>query len=297
MLRHLITTFALFLALAIPAAAEDNTPATATDIALALGSGGAGGLSHIAMLGVFDELKQKPAHISGTSVGAVIGALYAAGLSAKEIEAVFKEFNGDGFDVLQGIWDSGLSIGNLLKTSINEGGLLDASNFLDYLAEQVEAERFEDLQIPLSIVATDYWTGEAVVIEEGDLFEAIAASMAVPGLFKPVTRGDQVLLDGGLANPLPYQLLMGRYDHVIAIDVSGVRERSEEAAGLTQYLFKTFEIMQQSIIRQMRQQDEPDLYLKPDTGDIQLLHFNRLNDILEKAQPEAEKLREFLRSH
>lgn len=266
-------------------------------IGLALGSGGASGLAHIAMLEVFDEQGIRPAHISGTSIGAVVGGLYAAGLSGKDIRALFAEFDGEGFDFIRQLNNSGLGLGDLLDTAFSEGGAMDPSGVIDYLAGQVEVRRFDELRIPLSIVATDFWTGEAVVIEEGDIFEAIKASMAVPGLFKPMERGDRLLVDGGLSNPLPFDLLMGRHDIVIAVDVTGERRRGEEPAGMSDLLFKTFEIMQQSIIRQMRMDQEPDLYLEPDAGDIQLLHFNRLSEILEMAEPAAAELRAFLESH
>lgn len=295
-LRRFLCVLSLTLCLTT-AACADTLVSESDEPALALGSGGAGGLAHIAMLGVFDELERRPAHIAGTSIGAVIGALYAAGLSAEEIEALFRDFDGDGMDVVSGFWNSELDLTDLLDSGLDEGGVLDPQGFLDYLAEQVEARRFEDLEIPLSVTATDFWSGEVVVIEEGDLFEALAASMAVPGLFKPVERGDQLLLDGGLSDPLPYLRLMESHATVIAVDVSGTREPGSEETGLTKFLFKSFEVMQQSIIRQMRQQGEPDLYLKPNTEGIRLLHFNRLSDILEKAEPEADRLREFLADH
>jgi NTE family protein len=233
----------------------------------------------------------RPARIGGTSIGAVIGPLYAAGLSADEIEAIFDEFAGSELDAMTAIVRSELGAADILRSGLGNGGVLDSSGFLELLAGHVEARTFEELSIPLSVVATDFWSGEPVIIEQGDLFTAIEASMAVPGLFQPVRQGDRLLVDGGLSKPLPFDLFPPGRQRVVAIDVSGSRDNSEGEANLTDLLFKTFELMQQSIIREMRRRHEPDLYLKPDTGGIRLLHFNRLHDILAGAQPAAETLR------
>ncbi len=238
------------------AAAESDPPRPS--IGLALGSGGAGGLAHIAMLEVFETLSLQPAAISGSSIGAENGAS----------------------------WTDLLDLGN--------DSILDADGFLEFVGERIEAREFSELVIPLKIVATDYWTGETVTLEEGDLFEAIKASMAVPGLFAPVEAGDRLLIDGGVSNPLPWDVL-GDHDVVVAIDVTGVREPSPEGApGITELLFKSFEIMQQSLISQMRAATPPDLYLKPALEDIRLLHFDRVDEVLSQAQPAAKELHDRL---
>ncbi len=238
------------------AAAESDPPRPS--IGLALGSGGAGGLAHIAMLEVFETLSLQPAAISGSSIGAENGTS----------------------------WTDLLDLGN--------DSILDADGFLEFVGERIEAREFSELVIPLKIVATDYWTGETVTLEEGDLFEAIKASMAVPGLFAPVEAGDRLLIDGGVSNPLPWDVL-GDHDVVVAIDVTGVREPSPEGApGITELSFKSFEIMQQSLIGQMRAATPPDLYLKPALEDIRLLHFDRVDEVLSQAQPAAKELHDRL---
>jgi len=266
-------------------------------IGLALGSGGATGLAHIAMLQVFDDLGVRPARITGTSIGAIIGALYAAGLDASEIRDVFDEFGGSSLDMLSGLLeaDPGDKLTGLLEIELGNGGVLDSKRFMDFLRSKVEARRFRDLRIPLEVVATDYWSGKTVVLREGDLFEALAASSAVPGLFPPVGRGDQLLIDGGTSNPLPADLLAGRHPLVVAIDVSGTRERSEDGqAGLTELLFQTFGLMQQSLIASQLEMSPPDVYIKPDISGVRLLHFNRIEEVMEESEPAADALREAL---
>ncbi|MFY0989523.1 patatin-like phospholipase family protein [Halomonas sp. C05BenzN] len=273
----------------------DAPPPSPPTIGLALGSGGASGLAHIAVLQVFDELGIVPDRIAGTSIGAVIGGLYAAGLSADEILDLFDDFGGSPLDALSGLAHSELDLLDLVQIGLGDGGLFDSGGFLRFLAAHTEVRTFDELRIPLALVATDYWTGNSVVLDEGQVFPAIEASMAVPGLFPPVRRDGELLIDGGTSNPLPFDLLQGRVDLVIAVDVTGNREPVEgEAAGLTDVLFKTFEIMQQSITRRMLLNEPPDIYLRPDVHGIRLLHFNRVHDILDQAGPTADELRERL---
>nr|WP_218915047.1 patatin-like phospholipase family protein [Desulfurivibrio alkaliphilus] len=268
-----------------------NTPLPA--IGLALGSGGAGGLAHIAMLRVFDDLGVKPAGIAGTSIGAVIGALYAAGLSAAEIEEIFTEFGGSSLDVLSRLItpNAELTLTALLKIG-NDGGAFDPGGFLEFLADKVEARRFEDLAIPLKVVATDYWTGKTVVLDQGDLFSAVQASMAVPGLFSPVQHDQQLLIDGGTSNPLPFDLLLKSHDLVVAIDVSRSRTRPEDQqVDSLDLLLGSFTMMQQSIIAARMEATQPDIYIKPEIHDIRMLHFNRIEEVLEQAKPAASELK------
>ncbi len=285
----------LCLALLLPMPLPAEEPPPRPTIGLVLGSGGANGLAHIAVLQVFDELEIVPDRIAGTSIGAVIGGLYAAGLSAEEILDIFDDVAGSPLDALSGLAGSELGLANLLKIDLSNGGLLDSGGFLRFLASHTEVRCFEELRIPLTVVATDYWTGNSVEIDEGRLFPAIAASMAVPGLFSPVHRDKQLLIDGGTSNPLPYDLLLDDMDLVIAIDVSGSRHpESESDPGITDLLFKTFSIMQQSLIRQALEHRRPHLYLKPEAEGVRLLHFNRIHEILAQSEAATAELRDQL---
>ncbi len=267
-------------------------------IGLALGSGGAGGLAHIAMLEVFEDLEIKPDQISGTSIGAVIGAMAAAGLKSGEIREIFHEFGGSAMDPLSGLMNDNRGPGwrDLLEIDLENGGFIDADGFLEFIGERFDARDFSDLGIPLKIVATNYWDGEQHVFSSGDLFLAIKASMAVPGLFRPVTFDDKLLVDGGASNPLPLDLLDDN-DVVIAIDVTGTRNPDDDKRpGITDLLFKTFEIMQQSIIRSKIALDPPDVYIKPELGEVRLLHFDRVDEVVEQARSAADELRKELKT-
>lgn len=299
-LRNLLPLLFLLPVLAHAAAPKDDADPdqSSCDIGLALGSGGAAGLAHISILQVFDELDLRPSRIVGTSIGAVIGALYAAGMDAQTIRSLFEEFGGSGLDALSGLFDggNGLDLRDVLDLDLANGGLIDPTGFIDFLAERTEARSFSDLRLPLEVIATDYWSGRTVTIDSGNLFEAVQASMAVPGLFSPVPRGDQLLIDGGTSNPLPFDLLLDDCERVIAVDVSGARPRRGEAgeADLTDLLFGSFELMQQSMIAEKRRHRPPHLYLKPEIRNVRLLHFNRIDRVLSQAGPAADRLRLYL---
>lgn len=301
-MKSIVACLSLAAAIHMPAAAsfaEAEHGADAPSIGLALGSGGAGGLAHIAMLQVFDDLGIKPERIAGTSIGAIIGALYAAGLDAKQIHAIFDEFGGSNLDMLSGLLEAGegSDLTGLLELDLGQGGVLDSTRFMDFLASKIDASDFSELAIPLEVVATDYWTGEMVVLKEGDLFHALAASSAVPGLFPPVRQGDQLLIDGGTSNPLPSDLLVGRHDLVVAIDVSGAIERQDgNDVPLLDLLFNTFGLMQQSLIDARMANNGPDIYIKPAITGVRLLHFNKIDKIIEASQLGSDTLRRELES-
>ncbi|MGD8407868.1 MAG: patatin-like phospholipase family protein, partial [Thiohalophilus sp.] len=194
-------------------------------IGLALGGGGAKGLAHIPMLEVFDELGIRPYRIAGTSIGSVMGSLYASGLSGADIRQII-----DNLTVSEDEnWLDTLFSENVLEwlhffePSMGKGGLIESDALLDYLMGLIKARDFRQLEIPLSIVATDFWSREQVVFDSGDIATALKASIAVPGLFNPVPYKDTVLVDGGLVNPVPYDLLLDDCDVVVAIDVLGSR--------------------------------------------------------------------------
>ncbi|MBR9980766.1 MAG: patatin-like phospholipase family protein [Desulfatitalea sp.] len=298
-MKRLLAGLLLVCFVATPACVLPNASSVEKrlTIGLALGSGGAGGLAHIGMLQVFDELNIKPDRIVGTSIGAVIGGLYAAGLDAAVIRDIFEQFGGSELDVLTKLMEptSALDLGDLVDLDISNGALFDSNGFLKFLLKKISARTFKELAIPLEVISTDYWTGKTVVLDSGDLFTAIQASMAVPGLFTPVVQNDRLLIDGGTSNPLPFDQLTGKFDIIIAIDVSGSRDpASRDQVGWSDLLFNTFEIMQQSIIAEKRQQKQPHIYIKPDIRNIRLLHFNRIDEILEQAKPAASELKERL---
>jgi NTE family protein len=266
-------------------------------VGIALGSGGAKGLAHILMLEALDEMGIKPHCIAGCSMGAIIGALYAAGLRAKDIRKFIDRLVISGDET----WSEALFRKDILKwidfvdPELGSGGLINGANFIQYLHKAIPHTRFEELAIPLKIVAADFWRREEVVLESGELLDAVKASMALPGLFVPVVRDGRVLVDGGAVNPVPYDLLIDDCDIVIAIDVIG--HTSADTHSLPSFfdaIFNTVHIMQQSILVQKMRNHRPDIYIKPEITDIRMLEFYKADTIYKQAASAKLRLRKEL---
>jgi NTE family protein len=267
-------------------------------IGLALGGGGAKGLAHIPMLEVLDELKIRPHRIAGTSIGSIIGALYASGMSGQQIRQwVAMLTTPDGDSWFGGLEDDIGRLWEFLDLKLGKGGLVDTGPFMDFLQKAMGVSRFDQLQIPLKVVAADFWERRQVVFEEGDLIPAIQASMAIPGLFTPVHYRGKVLVDGGLVNPVPYDLLVDECDVVIAIDVLGDRTPSsaDGSPGYLETTFNTIQILETSLVREKFRNHPPDIYIHPELKNIQVLEFNRAEEIYAQAQPARDELMRALR--
>jgi NTE family protein len=263
-------------------------------IGLVLGGGGARGLAHIAMLEVFDELGLKPKIIAGTSIGAIFGATYASGISGADIRAHTVDVLTNRFwllrDLLAARTESARRIWNVFSA---RNALLRPSAVLDIVLPAGVARDFADLEIPLKIVASDYYALEAAVITSGSLGRAVAASMALPVIFEPVMVEGRTMIDGGLTNPLPFDILEGEADILVAIDVSGVTMPSPKRAHPTalEALFASSFLFERSIVREKLKFRRPDIYIDAGTGRFQTLDFLKVRDILAAAEPAKAKLR------
>jgi len=254
-------------------------------LGLALGAGGAKGLCHIAFLKDLDELGVKPAVIAGTSIGAIIGGFYAAGFSAIELEQKVTQI--DLIDLSKMALDFSL---------FSNSALLKGKGVEEFLQRHIPARTFEELEIPLKVVATDFWNRQEVVFASGDLISAIRASMAMPGLFEPVLIDGAVLIDGGAVNPLPYDLLGMECDVTIAIDVSGIKEQpaGNPVPNVVENILSTFQIMQAAIVAAKKHTSPPHLYIKPALTNIRVLDFYRYREILAGVEPDVARFREHL---
>jgi NTE family protein len=274
---------------------------SAPSIGLVLGGGGARGLAHIVMLEVLDELGLRPKIIAGTSIGAIFGAAYAAGLSAQEIRAHSVEVLTGRFGLArnligaraQGNGSGVRALGRTWNGPLSRSALLAPQAVLDVVLPAGVPRDFSELEIPLKVVASDYYAMEPSVLDHGNLREAVAASMALPAVLEPVAIGGRTLIDGGLTNPLPFDVLEGEADILVAIDVSGVTVASEKRAHPTmiESLFASAFLFERSIIREKLKLRRPDIYIEAGTGRFQVLDFLRVREILAAALPAKEKLR------
>ena len=257
-------------------------------IGLALGGGGARGLAHILVIEAFEELGLRPAVIAGTSIGAIYGAAMASGLSASYIRAHTEETLSQRFDLVRGLFAARAERQQKLFSLLTlRPALLNPEALLDLVLPRGVAAEFSGLAIPLKVVATDFYGQEAAILVEGPLRRAIAASMALPAIFKPVVVDGRALMDGGLVNPLPFDLVGAGVDITIAIDVSGAG-REPNASGIPtafEALVASSQILQHSIVREKLKSSQPDIYIDVDVDKFHVLEFHRFREILAAAAP------------
>jgi NTE family protein len=176
-------------------------------IGLALGSGGSRGLAHIGVIKVLEENNIPIDFIAGSSIGAMVGGFYAAGLSIKQIEKIALSTN----------WRRVFSV--LFDPHLKQG-LIGGEKLKTFIEDYINGKNFEDCKIPFVAVATDLKTGEIIILNKGEMAQAIRASVSIPLVFKPAEINGRMLVDGGLSVPVPVEIVrsMGA-DIVIAINL------------------------------------------------------------------------------
>lgn len=267
-------------------------------IGLALGSGGANGLAHVLMIEALEEEGLRPHRITGSSIGAVIGALYAGGMSTAGIRKLIDDFFiSESQNPLERLLsDDAMRLAKLIEVDLGSGGILTSERLVSRVYETFEGNSFEQLEIPLSIVAADLWTREQLVLDSGELLPAVQASMAIPGVFHPVEHRGKVLVDGGTVNPVPFDLFGPDCNLIIGIDVSGIRTKPENSPpGYFETLFNSVKVMQQALINEKLQRMEPDIFIKPEIVDVRALEFFRAKEVYEQAQSAKQQLKKELR--
>lgn len=291
-----------------------RNPKSLGKVGLALGSGSARGWSHIGVIRALTEAGVQVDCVSGTSIGALVGAVYAAGkLDVLEAWALQLE------------WKQILSF---MDVVLPKSGLIDGRKVADLVRQHVPVENIEKLPIPFGAVATDLRMGQEVVLRKGDIIEAVRASISLPGIFTPVEKDHAFLIDGGLVNPLPVSTArdMGA-DFVIAVDLNsdsmprkrprpstvgirrglGVGEEHPLAHSLWEkisaldlsmimqirtwlepnsspdifeVMSSSIWIMQAQITRSNLNTHPPDLLIQPKLGHINLMEFHRAEEAI-----------------
>ena len=176
-------------------------------IGLALGTGSARGWAHIGVIKALNEANIKVDYVAGVSIGAVVGAVYAAG-NINALEDVALQLN----------WKQILSFIDIV---FPKSGLIDGNKIADFIRMYIKAKNIEDLPLPFCAVSTDLATGKEIIIKKGDIVEAVRASISTPGIFTPVIKDNMTLVDGGIVNSVPVSVVrkMGA-DIVIAVDLT-----------------------------------------------------------------------------
>ena len=261
-------------------------------LGLALGGGAARGLAHIPVLEAVEELGLVPVGIAGTSIGAMVGAAYAARPDAKALRAHALEFFANRARAVLTL--AGTRQGGVFRHGLIGGAAFDAVKLMRAAMPPLP-ERFEDLQLPLAVVATDYYTRRTVVMETGDLVSAVASSAAIPGVICPVLREGRVLVDGCLIDPLPFASVPGAPDFVLACDVTGAPAGAAPTVPQpVQALFAASQIMMATLIDAQLARTRPDVLVRPELSGYRAVDFLKAAEILAAAEPVKETVKRAL---
>jgi NTE family protein len=268
-------------------------------IGLALGGGGVRGFAHVLVLKALDDLGLRPSMIAGTSMGAIIGSMYASGMSGEAMLKMVREHSVLKDDSLRMIYekrDSLLEWLDVFTLTRERGGLIKAEGLFNMFVDEIKCETFEELEIPLIVIAADYWNAEEVVFDKGKLLSAIGASMAVPGVYPPVRLDDRVLIDGGVVNLVPYDHVMPHCDVTIAVDVGGSRFPGEKPVpNVMESLLGTIDVMQEAMLNNKLKRDPPDIFIHPEIKGVRMMDFTSIEEVLDQSQSVIDELVEKLK--
>lgn len=262
-------------------------------IGLALGGGSARGLAHIPVLEVFDELGIKPKVIAGCSIGSLLGAAYAGGMSARDIRERAELLLSDRIGALKfAFGQKRVNPFELLALR----GLASLHVHGEKLAGLVLPESLpaliEDLPIPFKVIATDFDMMEERVIERGPLAKAVGASIAIPGVILGTQYDGHSYVDGCVTNPVPFNHVRDGMDIVVAVDVSG---RPREANGANRSNMElavgSLLILFNQVASLRREISPPDIYVRPAIDSFSGGDFFRIREVLEQAQPAKDQLK------
>ena len=254
----------------VPVIPPSVIPQKRPSLGIALGGGFARGLAHIGVLKVFEENNIPIDYVAGTSVGAVIGAAYASGVSGKELAEIA---------ALVRFKDIG-------RYTISRYGLCSNDRLVGLLERVLRVRTFEELRIPLAVTATDFVSGEPVIFRKGDLIDPVRASCAYPGVFTPVQVNGRLMVDGLLAHSVPAKPLrkMGA-EKVISVYFTAHWVKQGGPKHVLDVIGQCFSIAQANMA--CLWQAEADLLIEPDVSPFSFDAFERAADIIRTGEEAA----------
>ncbi len=266
-------------------------------LALALGGGGARGFAHFGVLQVLLEEGIFPQALAGTSMGAIVGAVYSVGQDLRRVLGLLSSLD---LQEALGLPPSPRSvaeeaiveslIGRIKRRAWWEINSARTTRFLAFLRLLTQGKRFEELPLPFVAVACDLLSGEEVRIREGPIYLGVGASAAIPGLLGPIRWKGRFLVDGGVVNNIPVEVAAELGNIVLAVDVSA--PLGPEPHSLVDVALRAYDItartLQEYQIRMAKEKlGENLLLIKPEVGHIGLLEFARLTEAVEAGRAAA----------
>ncbi len=264
-------------------------------VGLALGAGGARGLVHIGVLKAFRDHSIPINMVTGTSVGSVIGAMYAATLDPDWVERKFKEFirsdfyKSLGLDRIRPVSEPEASFVESVMRPVKEVitfrvvnerlGLLKSDRLAAVIRYLLPVRKFEQLKIPFRCVAVNLNNGEDVIFRNGDLIHALTSSSSIPGYMQPVRRNGDLLVDGGVTTPFPVNLLreMGG-ELTVAVDVNIQKFHPLVSPNLLNILSRVDQITSNKLSYMIRA--HTDIVIKPETDDLFWAEFEKMDKLV-----------------
>ncbi len=244
-------------------------------VGLALGGGAARGLAHIGVLRVIEREGIPVDLITGTSIGAIVGALYAQGKKADEILEIARDFGTH-------------RLSYLVDMSLPRTGLVKGKKLEDKLAQLYEGAKFTDLKLPFKCMATDLDTGKVVVMDKGLVWTAVRASISLPVILALTSRENKYLVDGGLVDPVPVDVVrnMGA-DIVIAVNVMpDTKNKSESEPGIFDVIMQTISIMNSHLVKESLA--GADIVIEPDVARFKLSDFHKVDECVSAGEEAAD---------
>jgi NTE family protein len=251
-------------------------------IGLALGGGAARGFAHIPMLEVLDELGIRPHRIAGTSMGALVGAAYAAGMGGLEIRAHALEVLGTRMQAARRVFSGGGAF-DLLQFRGFGPALINGEALTRLMLPESVPDELEQLRIAFSVSAADFYLGQEVVLAAGSLRQAVAASIAIPGVIAGPRIDGRLLVDGGIINPLPVDHLRRDCDLTIAVDVTGKPTPNPDGRtpSNTELVVGAVQIFTRQLVSLRNGLNPPDVYVEPAVSQFRAHEFFKVREILE----------------
>jgi NTE family protein len=265
--------FALVLALTASCETMQSTRVPRQPkIALVLGGGSAKGFAHVGVIRVLEQEKIPIHMIIGTSVGSLIGGLYAANPDSFQLEWI--AFKIDRSDILD------------FSIVYSKLGPVQGAKLESFVEHNAKAKKVEDTKIPFTPVATDLNTGETILLERGSLAKAIHASSSIPGIFVPVTFGNRTLVDGGVTNNVPCDIAKAKgADIVIAVNLQKDVKNQTAAESLIDIIAQSISVMMRESSRSKLA--SADVVLEPDTKGISMFDFTQKKRLMEEGMKAA----------
>lgn len=237
-------------------------------IGLALSGGAALGAVHLGVLKAIDELNIKIDIIAGTSIGSLIGSFYAFGKDPNYTEKLI----------------SSLTWRDISTFKLSKLGLLSNTKINNFIDSHLGDVKFDESLIPLEIIATDISNGDKVILKEGDVGDAIMASMSLPGLYEPVEIENRLLSDGGIVENLPLSPLVDKVDKIIAVNLwlRNIKNKPNNILDiiLNSFQFKLLQSKNQNL-------DKVDIYIEPDLSGFNFVDTKQSDKLIEKGYNES----------